>query len=177
MKTDYKKLTGFEAAIVLMIAAGFLIIGVEAYSGLTQKSQAAIGQAIAILDMHESVKEEVADIQMFTDLMISVYDEMNEALIDTVAIDDEFKQLVAITNVGIQKTVAYANSLDHVSTALASVSSGNVLGVSTSQEQSACGDSAEVSSNTDQNSVLDVAYTFNLPELPDLTLLAKLSIN
>ncbi len=180
MKIDYKKLTGFESALIVMIVAGLLIVGLEIYSGLPQPAQVSIKDAVAVLDMKDSVKNELQTWMDMSDTMLGVYAQINSAFIETVAISDEWNQLSEISTRTYSVAMAMLDGGIKTSTAIAGNFEGSVLGTSIDSEQSACGDAMEVSMlEIEMETSAPIQTTFyELPKLPQMqNILLKFLIN
>ena len=53
MKTDYKNINSFEAAVVGMIAVGFVIVGIVLFATLTPRQQVNVVSAFDVFDLHQ----------------------------------------------------------------------------------------------------------------------------
>jgi hypothetical protein len=57
MTTDYKNLTFFEAAAVMMIAIGVALVGFQFFASLPEGGQAKIISAMQVFEMSDAAKE------------------------------------------------------------------------------------------------------------------------
>jgi hypothetical protein len=156
MKTDFKKLTAFEGALVAMIVLGVAIIGFEIFTSLPTRMQVAFADAVQVFDMQEPVVQQAKLLEEVSLSMVRFYDEFNLAFIQTMAMGDEFNKFSDLYESAYEKAAALTNtSLAHLQEKVPAVASakGLVLGAMTTaeaqyatiptapaQEQSGCGE-------------------------------------
>jgi hypothetical protein len=133
MTTDYRNLSFFDAAAVVMIMVGVSIIGFQIFISLPEQSQADLASAFEVLEMSDAIAEawqaQLTAHELVFSGMGEFYKEFNVALVETVApVVEEGTRVSAETyssvaysyEAAVDGIIAAANGFVEVSESLAS---------------------------------------------------------
>jgi hypothetical protein len=182
MKTDFKKLTAFEGALVSMIVLGIAIIGFEIYTSLPARTQVAFADAVQVFDMHEPVVQQVKLLNEVSLSMLRVYDQFNMAFMQTMALGDElnsfsdlyessYEKVAAITSISIAQLgsrPAIASAKGMILGAVTTVQEqySNISATSVQETETGCGMPNQVSAAASEPEPAYEAFYFSDFKIP-----------
>lgn len=75
MKTDYQKLSLFEIAVIGLIAAGMILIGLIVFVNLGPADQNKLTHAIEVFDLHKQARQEATAVVFLFEAQQKFYEE------------------------------------------------------------------------------------------------------
>ncbi|MBX4186857.1 MAG: hypothetical protein KW802_01175 [Candidatus Doudnabacteria bacterium] len=185
MKTDYQNIKTFDVAVVGMITAGFIIIGVLVFSSLTPRQQVAWSQSVEILDIHQEFGQTVAETKTVSEFVYNIPQEfynqfyiaftqvatLPEEVIDTpISVGQELLRnvKVAFNNLSDQVAVGYTaqnNLLAQKSELAVLPYDGKVMGAMIEVSDKL---STIAVTDTSPHGTLNMHYDYAVPSLPEV---------
>jgi hypothetical protein len=128
MKTNYQNINSFEVAIVGMITAGFILVGIILFSTLTPRTQANVASSLNMFDIHERVADTISsttdEIGFMMDIPNQFYNQFYIAFTQTATLPSETFEIpaqiatelsrdvsAAINNLGVQVAEGYSHQI------------------------------------------------------------------